>query len=343
MIMKKTFSILTLAVILSLIASPSSLGIQQAAAEVSSPQIYPDVTGSSQSIAGTDSSAEVGVIGGTSIINGGSVPTIAGFAYTSILAAGPLPNLATACTGGNACDTVILNVASSLVNCDLSGSGSMTAGDLATLVTFMTSGGKLIIYDSECSSNDFTWLPSTLQFTTNNPGAQGAAGTASITEQNVLSTTGGTNPIDVVALCNDGFGDACGDANVLVSQIGTDLCIDMKANNINLAQEEPVHVYSRATGSNSGLLIYNGLDYDDSGEMDLQLLTKYELEANFNPSDPSLKCGTVVVPVGGEFMNIDTTALILAGAQTNAVWIMSALAVIGSVAFGALYLNSRKN
>jgi len=47
--------------------------------------------------------------------------------------------------------------------------------------------------------------------------------------------------------------------------------------------------------------------------------------------------------VGGEFLPIDTTALLLAGAQTNAVWIMSALAVIGSIAFGALYLTSRKN
>jgi len=47
--------------------------------------------------------------------------------------------------------------------------------------------------------------------------------------------------------------------------------------------------------------------------------------------------------VGGEFLPIDSTALILAGAQTNAVWILSALAVIGSVAFGALYITSKKN
>ncbi len=47
--------------------------------------------------------------------------------------------------------------------------------------------------------------------------------------------------------------------------------------------------------------------------------------------------------VGGEFLPIDSTALILAGAQTNAVWIMSALAVIGSIAFGALYITSKKN
>jgi len=47
--------------------------------------------------------------------------------------------------------------------------------------------------------------------------------------------------------------------------------------------------------------------------------------------------------IGGEFLPIDTTALLLAGAQTNVVWIMSALAVIGSVAFGVLYITAKKN
>jgi len=47
--------------------------------------------------------------------------------------------------------------------------------------------------------------------------------------------------------------------------------------------------------------------------------------------------------VGGEFLPIDSTALLVAGAQTNAVWIFSAIAVIGSVAFGALYITSKKN
>jgi len=47
--------------------------------------------------------------------------------------------------------------------------------------------------------------------------------------------------------------------------------------------------------------------------------------------------------VGGELLPIDSTALLIAGAQTNAVWIMSALAVIGSIAFGALYITSKRN
>jgi len=48
------------------------------------------------------------------------------------------------------------------------------------------------------------------------------------------------------------------------------------------------------------------------------------------------------LPVGGEFLPIDTTALLVAGAQTNALWILSTLAVIGSIAFGALYLTTRR-
>ena len=55
--------------------------------------------------------------------------------------------------------------------------------------------------------------------------------------------------------------------------------------------------------------------------------------------DQTRQCG----PVGGEFLQIDTAVLLLAGAQTNAVWIMSALAVIGSIAFGALYITTKKN
>lgn len=47
--------------------------------------------------------------------------------------------------------------------------------------------------------------------------------------------------------------------------------------------------------------------------------------------------------VGGEFLPINTTALLLAEVQTNAVWILSALAVIGSVTFGALYITTKRN
>jgi len=65
--------------------------------------------------------------------------------------------------------------------------------------------------------------------------------------------------------------------------------------------------------------------------------------AILNDNGGTLETIPSICVVGGEFLSIDSTALILAGAQTNAVWIMSALAVIGSLAFGALYITSKKN
>ncbi len=47
--------------------------------------------------------------------------------------------------------------------------------------------------------------------------------------------------------------------------------------------------------------------------------------------------------IGGTFIPIDSTALLLAGIQTNAVWIISALVIIGSLAFGTLYITAKKN
>ena len=64
-------------------------------------------------------------------------------------------------------------------------------------------------------------------------------------------------------------------------------------------------------------------------------------QLSFSPNDTiGGMTATIVCVVGGESLSIDTTALILAGAQTSAVWIMSIL-VVGSVAFGALYITTR--
>jgi len=48
----------------------------------------------------------------------------------------------------------------------------------STLVTFVHNGGKLIIYDSECPSQDYSWLP--FPFTTANPGPEGQTGQMTI-------------------------------------------------------------------------------------------------------------------------------------------------------------------
>ena len=47
--------------------------------------------------------------------------------------------------------------------------------------------------------------------------------------------------------------------------------------------------------------------------------------------------------VGGEFLPIDSTALVLAGLQTSAIWMLPVLAGIAGSAFGVLYIKSRRN
>ncbi len=48
-------------------------------------------------------------------------------------------------------------------------------------------------------------------------------------------------------------------------------------------------------------------------------------------------------PVGGELIPIDSTALVLAGLQTSAIWMLPVLAGVAGSAFGILYIKSRRN
>ena len=49
------------------------------------------------------------------------------------------------------------------------------------------------------------------------------------------------------------------------------------------------------------------------------------------------------IVVGGEFSPIDSTALVLAGLQTSAIWMLPVLAGVAGSAFGILYIKSRRN
>jgi len=53
-------------------------------------------------------------------------------------------------------------------------------------------------------------------------------------------------------------------------------------------------------------------------------------------------CATMDV-VGGEFLAIDSTALLLAGLQTSAIWMLPVLAGVTGSAFAILYIKSRRN
>jgi len=119
-------------------------------------------------------------------------------------------------------------------------------------------------------------------------------------------------------------------------------------------------LFGDSTLTNNGGITLTGGSGESSGGIFMEDGTVNNHNTILQNGGPGLDSGIVIVVntgafndnlqnncpseiVGGEFLPIDSTALLLAGAQTNAVWIMSALAVIGSVAFGALYLTLKKN
>jgi hypothetical protein len=122
--------------------------------------------------------------------------------------------------GPSGCDTVLLNVASPGLACDVD---ILSAPQKADLVAFVARGGKLIIYDSECPPQNYSWLP--FPFTTSNPGALGARGTLTIVEENFLSTTDPADShfIDAAALGTST--DAVGDMNVMTT-FDPNWCLD---------------------------------------------------------------------------------------------------------------------
>src|SRR5262249_11512059 len=141
------------------------------------------------------SSVNVKFITNSSIINGGGLcitncggNNFAAFSFANLTVADVVAG-----NFGNA-DTLVLNVASSGIGCNLN---NINATGKANLVSFVFNGGKLIIYDSECSAQNYSWLP--YPFTTNNPGAAGARGTLHIVEENVLSSTDPMSPYFVDA------------------------------------------------------------------------------------------------------------------------------------------------
>jgi hypothetical protein len=249
-------------------------------------------------------SVNVAIIASPSVINGGTFPTggnpaFAAFAFTNLAVA----NVNAANLAGF--DTALLNVASPGMWCNIN---NLSAAQKTDLANFVTSGNKLIIYDSECVPQDYSWLP--FPFTTSNPGAQGARGTLTIVEDNFLSTLVGDptctlgDPHCIHATMLGSQTDAVGDMNVMTT-FDPNWCVDMSGTNI-LNVTGPVHTYAKApAGTDQGLYIYNGLDVDylrsnstpstTTGAGNLAKIWLQELEQPFDPSN--LPCGIKVVQI----------------------------------------------
>jgi len=196
-------------------------------------------------------------------------------------------------------DTAVLNVASIAMACS---TAMLAPAQQADLVAFVGAGNKLIIFDSECDPQDYSWLP--FPFTTANPGARGAPGTLTVVEDNLLSTLigdpscvgGDPHCIDVAFL---GLStDAVGDMNVMVT-LDPNWCVDMAGTNA-IPVTGPVHTYANfPSGTDDGLMIYNGLDQDfqgfGTGEPNLRKIWVQELQQPFDPS--GLPCRVSVVGI----------------------------------------------
>jgi hypothetical protein len=191
-------------------------------------------------------------------------------------------------------DTAVLNMASTIASGGCAcNSANLLAQQKADLNTFVSNGGKLIIFDSECSPGvDYSWLA--YPFTTDNPGAMGAYGILNIVEENCLSTSasGSAHYIDAAYLGTQT--DAVGDMNVMVT-LDPSWCLDMSGTNVNNVTG-PTHTYARY---GSGLIIYNGLDQDyQGGETSSYGLTRIWEQELLVPFDPTpltcLPCGVSV-------------------------------------------------
>lgn len=253
-------------------------------------------------------SLNVAYVGTLNVQNGGIFPsTVDGFSAfnffqiqrTSISQANLGPG---GVCGAAGCDTVLLNVASYLgsggLGCNINNLSTQAKDDL---VRFVSQGGKLIIYDSECSPQNYSWLP--YPFVTSNPGALGAHGQLTIVENNQLSSNDPSSTYYLNEYYLENYTDAIGDMNVMTTYNAA-WCLDMSGTNAR-GVTGPVHTYARY---GSGLIIYNGWDVDylssstvpstTSGAGNLSKTWYQELLVPFNPTPVSaLPCGVTVVGI----------------------------------------------
>ena len=122
------------------------------------------------------------------------------------------------------------------------------------ITSFVQNGGKLIIYDSESTTSDFSGF--IYPFTASAPGAYGASTPVVNLLDDTLSSDDPTSDryVNMALLTST---DAGGDANTMVSY-NSNWYIDMVANN-TLGVFGPVHTYAFY---GDGMIIYNGLDID---------------------------------------------------------------------------------
>jgi hypothetical protein len=164
---------------------------------------------------------------------------------------------------------------------------------------FVQNGGKLLVWDSECQGTDYSNF--VFPFTTDNPGPGGAGGQLTDLEDNSLGSTNASSPffIDYGLITSET--DAVADANVFTS-FDQHFCADLQSTNAD-STVGPMQVYAPF---GSGLIIYEGLDYDalsdgqgfdggsGSGTQNLGRIWLFNLLQGWNPQPASLPCSRKV-------------------------------------------------
>ncbi|MGB3952168.1 MAG: Ig-like domain-containing protein [Solirubrobacterales bacterium] len=179
--------------------------------------------------------------------------------------------------------------------------------------SFVSGGGKLVIWDSECSDTSTPDYSNFIfPFQSNNPGAGGSACNPAApldcflhdVEENMLGSSNPASPLYVDTALVASETDAVGDANVFTSQ-NPAWCVDMTAKNIagegGAGTFGPVQSYARL---GAGLIIYNGLDMDGMSKASFDnsggsaALAKIYLQNLTQPFAPdNLPCGVVATGI----------------------------------------------
>jgi hypothetical protein len=185
---------------------------------------------------------------------------------------------------------------------------SLTEGQKRALSGFVTSGGKLIIHDSDgTEGNSYSWLPVPAESGPSCENCGNTDGEATIVENNTIVSSEPSSPYYVAVNELPENSDAVGDANVLLTN-DPRWSADIRATN-----DQNVEGAVDAYAQDGGLILYNGFDTDyiestfESGVAWLQKIWYAELNQQWDPdnlphSNPvvgsSGHCGHATMKVG---------------------------------------------
>ncbi len=155
------------------------------------------------------------------------------------------------------------------------------------LADWVYSGNKLIIHDADdCTQTDYSFLP--YSFASSNPGKNAARGTNLVlVESNTLGSDAGDRAhfVDVKGYLA-AEGQQLGDSNVVTTQ-DKHWCGHLFGTNV-LNQNGFIQMFAPF---GQGMIIYDGLDSDDSDIAQYQKITLLELR---QPPNASLACSQLV-------------------------------------------------